>query len=362
MGRRIEIEITEEIYSVLMKVAEEYGVSIEDYISLKVEAGLEDKGFKTAKKLIIKELQDTIKKVEAIKYEGLETENKGNKILIYSYNSLVQSSNDFPKEILKRIELYKEKGWFDPVWFYVIVCRKDIVGLIGMNQHEEAMPYGRYLFIYGLYLDKTHQTKQNLSYLSGYIQAVAKQAKIMNIDVCNAVTNLSSEGLKGMGFHSFSSTCCIEGILKSDSTKEAAYIKRESITLTAPVLENYLLPSRTLPLKLLMEAWGDDKAITSERIVLRADEGDELSYILIKEEFKKASGLQCKYTILVSPIDSFDIVRLQYIYKNVIYGAPREKEASFINICLPMELEDLGSHFLQPSTGKIDWYRKVLTS
>lgn len=362
MGRKIEIEISEELYSELLKAVEEYDGSLEEYISLKLKEGLQDRGLKAAKKLVIKELQNTIKRIDDIKYENLEVENKGNKILIYSFNSLSQSSNGLPSEILKKIDFYKDKGWFDPGSFYLIVSKKDIVGFCGMNLHEEPMPYGRYLFVYSLYLEKSHQSKNNLSYLSGYIKAIAKQAKAMNIDIANLGTNISAEGLKGMDFYNFSSAQYIRGVLNSESVKVVPSQMCEAIVLTPLELEKYLLPTRTLPINLLIEGWSNKEALVKyERYTINSIEDGEISYILIKEELGEATEPQWKYTILVSPVDSFDKDRLENVYKNVLAEALTNKQDMTIGICIPEELSYLEEHFLKPRIQKINWYRRVIT-
>jgi|GEM_PF-6112503 len=363
MSRKIEIEISENMYLILSKAAEELGSTLEEYVSLRVNEGLEGKELQAAKKVLIKVLQDTIKRVEDIKHEELEFENKGSKILVYSYQSLLQQSSSLSKEIADRIENYKDKGWFNERLFYFIISKKEIVGLIGMQTLEEPMPYGQYLCIYSLYLGKSLQTKKNLNYLAGYIQAIAKQEKLTNVDISNVGTNLSKELLKGMGFYSFSSANYLKGRIKASEIKVSIdLIKQVNLNLTKAILEEYILTERTLPIQLLINSWEKrSNPITIEKISFPLDT-EELSYILIKELVDDDDETENRYTILVQAGNLYDIERLELIYKNAfakIYNTVGETD---INLCIPKEIQYLESFIEVQSSRKLKWFRRLVTS
>ena len=364
MGKKIEIEISDEMYSILSKAAEEFGSTLEEYVGLKVNEGLVGKGLQAAKRILVKELQDTIKRVESIKYEELEPENKGNKILVYSYQSLLQQSNSLSREITYRIENYKDKGWFNERLFYFIISKKEIVGFLGMLPLEEPMPYGQYLCIYSLYLDKSLQTKKNLNYLAGYIQAVAKQERLTNVDIANVGTNISKELLKGMGFYSFSSAIYLKGRIKASEIKpNKDIINQENLQLTKEVLEEYLLTERTRPIQLLINSWERrSNPMTIEKVSFTLDSEEELSFILIREGIEGEKEAENRFTILVQAGNLYDIERLEAIYFNAldrIYNAVGEEN---IKLCIPKEIQHFESFIEEQSSTKLKWYRRLVTS
>lgn len=364
MGKKLEVDISEVLYHTLQKDAEDAGISLEEYINRKLNEGFESKKVQTVKQILIKELQDTIKRVEAIKYDELEIENKNSKILVYSYQSLKQHSNAIPQEIVKKIDHYKEKGWFYEELFHLIICKKEIVGLLAMQPQEEPMPYGKYLFIYGLYLDKSLQSKKNMNYLAGYIQAIAKQEKTMNVDISNIGTNLSKDVLKGMGFYNFASSILIKGIVKREGVNESpVVINREEIQMTKGVLEEYLLTERLLPLELLMKGWSQrQNPLTTEKLTLSLDNKENLSFILVTERLTLEEDVVSKYILLIEPVNLYDIDILEGIYIHTIQGALQDGEGCTIHLCIPNEINHLESLFSEPNIKKAKWYRKLITS
>lgn len=362
MGRKIEIEVSENLYSDLLKEAQGQGYNLQQYIELKMNEGIKGKGLQAAKKLIVKELQNTINRIEALRPEELETEDKSNRILVYSYQSLMQQSITLPQELEDRIALFREREWLEERLFYLIVSRKKPVGMIGILPQQEPMPYGDYLHIYGLYLEKDLQTKKNLAYMAGYIQAIAKQEKALNVDISNTATNIPEHQLKEMGFHSFSTSWLMKGMLKDrkevDNSRKAT---EEVIELKGGLLQEYILSERILPIRLLVKGWEKrESSIEAEKISLQLQASEAISYILIKERLLFNESAELRLNILVKPIGVYDPRILEEIYIDALTKAAAEGEEATTVICLPEELKALESKLKTTSTIEIKWYRSLI--
>lgn len=361
MKRRIEIEISEALYSELLQAAEEQGCSLQQYIELKIAHETEGKKLAAMKKFIVMELQHTMNKIQALRPEELEMEEKSNRILVYSYQALMQQSTALPQELEDKITFYKEREWLEDRLFYIIISRKRPVGIIGIMPQQEPMPYGDYLHIYGLYLEKALQTKKNLTYLSGYLQAIAKQEKALNIDVSNAATNLSEEQLQEMGFHAFSVSRLVKGKLQAVAPElRIQKIEKATVELEDAPFQEYIMSERTLPLSLLVKGW--QKRISSVEVekVSFMQGSESMSYILIKEKLLSHGNTELKLNILVKPIGVYDLKVMEEIYVNVLTEAAKEGNDFTTVICLPEELKALDTMLKVTSAMAIKWYRSLI--
>ncbi len=356
MGKKVEIQLSNQLHNKLLKQAEEQTRTLEEHI-LSIITEIEknqDKQIMDYKQYVAKELEMLINKIK-----GEEEPNgfplKKEKIIIYSLRMYKQK---LPKDLNEIIEYYQNKNWFNEEYFYLIMDRKKIVGYMGFNPQVEAMPFGEYLFLYTLYLSKEYQNSKNINYIAGFINAVAKKEKFYSVDISSVFTNIEEKSLLSMGFIKFDTAILIDGGIKNNiDAKEN--IKHEKIQLNQVMEKGLLVSGRMLPIGFLYNRWMEKETDLETTLHKISKKHQSVEFVVVKEKSQQNKDLIVKYTVLVEPDILFDKNSLRRIYKRVYYLLHQDYENK-IQLIIPDELLEEIEFIEIKGMKKTCWYRKMI--
>ena len=303
MPKNIEIQIKDEIYERLKDESAKYNMDIKNYIPMVIEKY--DDSARRNNNYIEEKVKKPLKKI-LTDLEGLSenmNDNRNlNKILLLP---LKIYTKPLPKGLIKLIEHYKSKFWYDIERFYLITDGKSILGYVGLNISEEDAPYGKYLFIYALNLYKEYQTSTNLKYIINFIQSIGRQGQCYSIDILFENSNLTYDQLKGLGFLLLTSTDIIRIKELNYDKISMDYLKTRKINIED--MEDFLPVARTEPFKPLYNQWLERKENIEVYSNIYRDEGEEIEFIYTKED-KWINNNLYDYFIL--------LIRKKYIYED----------------------------------------------
>ncbi|WP_026475796.1 hypothetical protein [Alkaliphilus transvaalensis] len=359
MNKKIELELSHEIYETLKKSAKRRGMTVDDYIEYLLKEGLakdqlRENNLIQYKDYIIKELETLLKKVKGLSNSDDNPQNS--KVLIYSYKMYKHS---LPKDIDQIIQHYKIRGWFNEDYFYFILDKKGIVGYMGLSLENEELPFGEYFFVYSLHLSKKYHNSQNTKYIAGFLQAIAKKSSCHSIDIASTLTNIDSKILEEMGFIKFDRAQIIKGVTKNKEY-EVMKCNQQKIKLEEVIDKNYINSGRSVPIRFLYRQWLEKEEEVDFTLYNMLRNGKELEYIVVSEKINKGKDGYTKYTVLVEPTLLFDEVSLKSIYLTKMNNVMTNEKRGKVQISMPDELLEIGELMTEDTTTEVTWYRKLV--
>lgn len=348
------LELTEETYEAIKKSASEEQISVESYLTREIEIG-RLKSEASIGALLTKELESLLQKIKSITEEKPVKEKGPGRITFYRYEP---NHPGLPEKLKEVIGVYEEKGWFQEKNFHLLLDENNLVGYLGLSPHEEALPYGSYLFIYSLHLAEAYQNQENLKLIASYIQTIGKENAIYSIDISSPSTNLSQKQLTEIGFIPFENTAVVTGRLLS--TKQGHYerLKEESNLSSSLNLDEMLIFGRIYPSSYWKEGL-ERKNIPREvkAFILQ----DEDLPIIIGKELVEIDGEACiSYTVLLEANTLFDEHSLKRICIALFDHALMEEEGKRFKITVPYELISILPEIYEKRIYRINWYRKII--
>ncbi|MBM7613919.1 hypothetical protein [Alkaliphilus hydrothermalis] len=376
MGKKIEIELNNQLFEKINQLAEAKSMKLEDYLIslIKGNEGLQNQKLKDYQGYVIKELEALLDKVKGRDGNGNSQQQKS-KVLIYSYKTY---RNELQKEIKDIVEFYKRKGWFNEDFFYLIQDRRGIVGYMGLNPQREELPYGGYMFLYSLHVAKSHQGQQNFKYISGFIHAVAKKEKYYSVDISSVSTNIEEKDLLSVGFKKFDTATLLRGKVELvdnekiedekivnelvDKRKQYEVFKLETkkIKLSDVIEKGYLSSGRMLPLGFLFAEWQKKEQKLEIRQLKIKVQQKEIELILVEEGVEQGQDEIFQYTLLVEPNILFDEEILRHLYIEIIGDLVNQKSGKKIQLMVPEGLAEDIKFIEKEGKKKVLWYRMMV--
>ncbi len=244
-----------------------------------------------------------------------------------------------PKRFIKLIDYYKSMKWYYLENFYLITDGKNILGYLGLNINEEDAPYGKYVFIYALNLDKSYQNRSNIKYIINFVQSIARQSKCYSIDVLFENSNFTYEQLKELGFLVFTSIDMVKINNKTSGEVDINLLKRNQSDIND--LDKFVPICKKEPLKSLFSRWKSRKDNIEIYRNIYNEEDEKIEFISIKEN---KSFNNVKYNHFTLLVDSKYLYDDNYINKAIsILKLIISKEDSNFIVSLPAHLNKITS-------------------
>lgn len=343
----LNIELTRGTYQRLQEMAAAKNMTVEAYLSRELEAGRlgQDQVFKA---YVISELEGLVSKIK-----GLEPEQERKKpgLKIYSYQQL---KDRIPEEVNRLKALYEEKGWFHQEDFYLLMEGNRLLGYLGMSPHEEALPYGRYHFVYQLYLEASSINGAILQQLREQLQGLLKNRGIASVDTTSLSTNLKEAHLEQLGFLPFDSFLHIR--LKAQQWRgEEGLSLKELSSLHWGQLKELLPVGRAYPLDYYIHQW--KTAGNQEEIAV---EGIEDALTVIRKQANAGKGrVLTQLFCLTDSQKLFDQELIIPLLRNLIKNR-LEKGEEILTLMVPEGIEAALEGVEWEIQRRIQWYRKMI--
>ncbi|KAB3527646.1 hypothetical protein [Alkaliphilus serpentinus] len=351
----ISIEVSDHELKELEKRARNKEVTLDEYLHIKIFE--EDMAREDIKSWVIKELNEIVKKLKTDEILEDREARRKKRLIIYSYSKYTSPLSSRTKEAIIK---YQEKGFFHEDLFFLIADKREIVGFIGINKQEEELPFGRYLYIYALKLLKDYHNRENLEYIGGFIEAVAKQEEYYSIDITPQNSDFSMEDLRSMGFSKHTTSCFIElkenPFLKNSQNMEDLFLEKIVIDEENLLKLGKIPIGRNLPFKLMLNAWftSKDSQVYKANITIN---GEIIDVLFIKEENKEGA---IKLLVLLDPIYAFDDLMVKEVIQQILNKLVSHKKKVLIK--LPIPLETLKYFKEQVAEFEVVyWFRKLVT-
>ncbi|MCC5911514.1 MAG: GNAT family N-acetyltransferase [Clostridiaceae bacterium] len=361
MKRRLEIEISEDLYIKLKEQSKKENSTVEEYIAYKIK---ETENYKyqldTLKKTAVYGLQNLLYKLKTIDTTPDKKTYKNVKI-----TSLVSYKNPLSKTLSEVVDAFKEQQDFNKESFYLLTDENKVVGYIGIDFHEEPMPYGVYGFIYVFNLSKSYHKKDVLTGIIRFLDNLLKEKRVYNLDIASNSSNLSQEQLKQLGFLELSEVYkgkvkIKNNILKDSSLKEHKIQNIKMEDLDIKTLNQYISAARIFPMTYLYDrAIGKKKIIKIEKFIYNEP---QRTVFILKELIDLNDKKLYRYVILMEPISIYDKEILEEVYSDLIKYISKQEENTNIALEFPVEIKEyLGKYMEHTAFKKIFWYRKVIS-
>lgn len=357
MDKKIELNLSSKLYTRLVEVCERENLMLEEYI-IKT---LEEKEYNldraiVSNQLIIKDLQGLIAKIQ--KSEKQYNQPKYEIIKIVSLN---EWKSNIPDSLAFEIHSYRMIKWFNEKHFYLLFDKTSIVGYLGLDLLEEPMPYGQYGYIYCININKAYNNLLNYQKVLMFLQKVLKKEGIYNLDITLNNSFLTADQLLKLGFIEFYSinlsTIMVNQEIEYDKTIKYS---SELIEFDLNEFQNLLTVNRRVPLNYTYDYWNkNSKELECKKIKFHYDNKLK-EFFLINRTIQKDHRI--KYSILIEPLDLFDMLLINQVYQILIMEMNLKKPSNTFIIEAPEEIEDLLQKYTKIiSSRKNSWYRKVLS-
>ncbi|ABR48528.1 hypothetical protein Amet_2374 [Alkaliphilus metalliredigens QYMF] len=312
------------------------------------------------KKMIMGELKALIEKVENFNGIISDVDEGSNRLILIS---LKKFNGELPKEVGEAIKKHGEQGWGSQNQFYVMTNRKRVVGYLGINLYEEPMPFGKYVYIFALQLEKKYQSQINLKYIENFISAVARKAQCNYVDMTDDCCPLALDKVKHLGFVEFTSTSLFK-LNKQNSPIDFEMVSSQNINISEIEGTHFIPSDRRLPLQVQLNQWKEENC-TIEKFVINKNQGQTpLTLLIIKRlGATKKNGTKNFYTFLAEPIVFYDDQLTNEVI-NIIINilGEKEQEEAFM-IALPTACEvTISKYHWDYKLESVKWYRKMVSN
>lgn len=355
MERKIEIKLANDLYEKIKEESENKNMILEDYIIyLLIKNHNSFLEINKLKKVIIDDMQKMIIKIQEI---GINNKSMNSNLRLVSFKNFTLHLSQTLK---KKINFFKKRKWFQEDCFFLILKEDKIIGCVGLNFHDEPLPYGQYGFIYYLDIEKPYCSFKNLKQIFTFLQAIIKGKGIYNIDIMSTTCKLTSKELQKLGFVNLSDINHIKGIIKNNVRADINLKYREE-TMNGGIehLKNFLPVNRKCPLTHLYDYCLENiESIELKKITY--DANIEV-YILQEIQDINVKKTYCPIVFL-SPVNLYDREVLKDIYHILIKAMNSHAMVNDIIIDIPIEIQDIIKPYIEYKTvERISWYRKVLS-
>lgn len=355
MDNKVELKLSSMLYTKLLEACRKENLNLEEYIIKTLENKEKDiDQVKFLKQSVIKDLQQLITKLQKIE-NSYEKKSNLTIVLLEDYDS------NLPDSLKTEINNYKKKNCFNEKHFYLILDNKTIIGYIGIDLHEEPMPYGQYAFIYCLNILKPYSTLVNLHKVLTFLQKILKNQGIYNMDIASSSSILTEELLIKLGFTKFYYTRQAKvSMIKNTKCDKVFQYTEELIELNINTLNNFVSVDRNLPSRYLLDYWHDhSKELQCKKITVNYNSTLK-KLVLISRKTEKNSAML--YWILMEPLDLFDEDIIIQMYTILIKEISLNILIDTFILPIPEEIEALLKQYVNIiSSIKNTWYRKMIS-
>lgn len=356
MEKELMLRLPNKLYNLLLEAGKNENMEIEEYIIKVLEKDdVSSIQMSLLKEIVLKDLQELVVKITKMQepYSRIPSKN-------FTIVSMEEYDRDAPVALNNNLDVLKRQEIIDKKNFYLIIDKDKIIGNIGIDFHEEPMPFGSYGYIYYFNIEKSYNHLSDLQRIITFLRERMKNQKVYNLDVLTGSSPLTKEILIKLGFNEFYNTLQVKAniIMDVNDSKVPEY-RREIVEFNRNYFRNLLPIGRKLPFNYLVDYWNNHKKDIQLKKIIFSYNNTLIDFIII--EYKNEKEKKYIYSVLLEPIDLFNEKVIQNAY-NILMKEIRDTSLTdYFIIDFPEEFRDSLNQYINIiSMDHISLYRKFI--